>query len=192
MVFNLGGGAYELRSRGCRVYNLDIVRYRPISVLGDVYCLPIKSGSLFAVVSEGVLEHIADPEKALLEMERVVRPGGFIYVSLPFLQPFHSCPDDRQRWTHEGIARLYAGKTIEVVETGVRCGPTSSLLWVFQVWLSTLLSLGLRPLRDVIYVVVSLLTFPLKALDFLFCFNPLSTESASEVYILFRKPGGEA
>lgn len=144
------------------------------------------------MVSEGVLEHIADPEKALLEMERVVRPGGFIYVSLPFLQPFHSCPDDRQRWTHEGIARLYAGKTIEVVETGARCGPTSSLLWVFQVWLSTLLSLGLRPLRDVIYVVVSLLTFPLKALDFLFCFNPLSTESASEVYILFRKPGGEA
>lgn len=187
LVFNLGSGAQEIRGRGFRVYNLDLVRYRPVAVVGDVCRLPIRSGSLFAAVSNVVLEHVDDIGEALSEMERVVRPGGFIYVSLPFLLPFHSCPDDHRRWTHEGARALYKNEELELLAEGVLGGPSSALLWVLQFWLSTLLSLGIRPLRDIIYILVSVLTFPLKWLDLLFWFNPLAKECASVNYVLFRK-----
>ena len=189
LVFNLGSGAQDFGTRGFRVYNLDLVRYRPVAVVGDVCRLPIKTGSLFAAMSHVVLEHVDDLQGALSEMERVIRPGGFIYITVPFLQPFHSCPGDRRRWTHEGAGAIYGNSNLELVEKGVLGGPTSALLWIFQFWLSTLLSFGWRPLRDIIYLVVSFLTFPLKWLDLLFWFNPLANECASVNYVLFRKGG---
>jgi|GEM_PF-3771083 len=97
LIFNLGSGAQDFRVKGFRVYNLDLVRYKPVKVVGDVHHLPIRTGSLFAAMSHVVLEHISDLAGALPEMERVVRPGGFIYITVPFLQPFHSCPEDRMR-----------------------------------------------------------------------------------------------
>lgn len=187
LIFNLGSGAQDFPHKGLRTFNLDLIRYRPVSVIGDVCELPIRSGSLFAVISYVVLEHVSDHEKALQEMERVVRSGGFVYITVPFLQPFHSCPDDHRRWTHEGAQALYKGKNMELLEEGVLGGPTSALLWTFQFWVATLLSFGIRSLRDIIYILVSLLTFPLKWLDVLFWFNPLSRECASVSYVLFRK-----
>ncbi len=188
MVFNLGSGAQDFRAKGLRVYSLDLVRYRPVVVVGDVCQLPIKTESLFAAMSHVVLEHIRDTDAALSEMERVVRPGGFIYITVPFLQPFHSCPDDHRRWTHEGARALYAkNDNLELVDEGVLGGPSSALLWTFQFWVSTLLSFGWKPLRDIIYLIVSVLTFPLKWLDILFWLNPLARECASVSYVLFRK-----
>jgi SAM-dependent methyltransferase len=189
LVFNLGSGAQDFRARGFSVYNLDLVRYRPVAVVGDICCLPIRTGSLFAAMSHVVLEHVDDLGGALSEMERVVRPGGFIYITIPFLQPFHSCPDDQRRWTHEGAGAIYGNSNLELVERGVLGGPSSALLWIFQSWLSTLLSLGIRPLRDILYLAVSAISFPLKWLDILFWFNPLANECASVHYVLFRKKG---
>ncbi|MGC8894363.1 MAG: class I SAM-dependent methyltransferase [candidate division WOR-3 bacterium] len=116
LVFNLGSGAQDLRARDFRVYNLDVVRYRPVAVVGDVCRLPIKTASIFAAMSHVVLEHVKDMNAALSEMERVVKPGGFIYITVPFLQPFHSCPDDHRRWTHEGARALYANERLELVD----------------------------------------------------------------------------
>jgi SAM-dependent methyltransferase len=187
VVFNLGSGAQDFRVKGFKVYNLDLVRYKPVKVVGDVCHLPIKTGSLLAAMSYVVLEHIGDLEGTLSEMERVVRPGGFIYIAIPFLQPFHSCPGDRLRWTHEGAASLYESSSLELVERGVLGGPTSALLWTFQAWVSVLTSMGIKPLRDLIYLAVSAITFPIKWLDILFWFKPLAKECASVHYVLFRK-----
>ncbi|MEO0180103.1 MAG: class I SAM-dependent methyltransferase [candidate division WOR-3 bacterium] len=187
VIFNLGSGAQDFRCKEARVFNLDLARYKPVSVIGDVCELPIRSESLFAVISYVVLEHVKEPEWAVREMERVVKPGGFIYICVPFLQPFHSCPDDHRRWTHEGARAIYKRESLVLLEEGVLGGPTSALLWTFQMWLSTLLSFGIRPLRDIIYIAVSILTFPIKWLDVLFWLNPLARECASVSYVLFQK-----
>jgi len=48
--------------------------------LGDVRTLPFDSGSLDVVLSAHVLEHLADPQAALSEMIRVLRPGGLLLI----------------------------------------------------------------------------------------------------------------
>ncbi len=50
---------------------------------GEAVALPFKSNSLAYVASSHVLEHVANPVKALLEWYRVLRPGGFIYMVVP-------------------------------------------------------------------------------------------------------------
>lgn len=53
---------------------------------GDVEALAHADASLDAVASFEVLEHLPDPHRALLEFARVLRPGGCLVLTLPFLQ----------------------------------------------------------------------------------------------------------
>jgi SAM-dependent methyltransferase len=50
---------------------------------GDAYALPFHANSLDYVASSHVLEHTANPVKAICEWYRVLRPGGIIYLVVP-------------------------------------------------------------------------------------------------------------
>lgn len=52
-------------------------------VQGDVLCLPLRTGSVSAVLISHVLEHIADPETALREILRVCEPGALVVIAVP-------------------------------------------------------------------------------------------------------------
>ena len=62
------------------------------ATVADVRRLPFLDGSFDAVYSMGTIEHFHDPEIALHEMHRVLRPGGRAVVGVPnrwdpFLRP---------------------------------------------------------------------------------------------------------
>ncbi len=50
---------------------------------GDVLRLPIASGSLGGVRTDRVLQHVAEPDDALAEIARVLRPGGIAVLAEP-------------------------------------------------------------------------------------------------------------
>jgi SAM-dependent methyltransferase len=50
---------------------------------GDATALPIADDSADAVLLLDVVEHIAEPERALAEAHRVLRPGGVLILSVP-------------------------------------------------------------------------------------------------------------
>ncbi|MCH6254953.1 class I SAM-dependent methyltransferase [Puniceicoccaceae bacterium K14] len=54
-----------------------------VDYLGDAVSLPFENESLDFVASSHVLEHIANPIKALLEWQRVLKPGGVVYTVIP-------------------------------------------------------------------------------------------------------------
>ena len=62
----------------------DLVEHgRLIPVRGDLTALPLAAGSLDGAVCMEVLEHVEDDRVALREIARVVRPGGFLALSVP-------------------------------------------------------------------------------------------------------------
>jgi demethylmenaquinone methyltransferase/2-methoxy-6-polyprenyl-1,4-benzoquinol methylase len=50
--------------------------------LGDVQDLPYEDGAFDLVMAAHVLEHLADPQRALAEMVRVLKPGGMLLACL--------------------------------------------------------------------------------------------------------------
>lgn len=95
---------------------LALYRTRP-DVFADACRLPFASSSLDAIACFEVLEHVADPESALREIARTLKPGGVACVSMPFLYPVHDAPHDYQRWTEHGWRRSAnaAGLPIEAI-----------------------------------------------------------------------------
>jgi ubiquinone/menaquinone biosynthesis C-methylase UbiE len=88
-VFDAGCGRGFIgdlvRDAGGQYTGMDFVRSRegfPF-VYGEATFLPIRDASFDAVLCIDVFEHIADGLAAAREFRRVLRPGGFVFLSSP-------------------------------------------------------------------------------------------------------------
>lgn len=84
------------------------------TILGDATFLPFADSSFDTVLLLDVLEHLADPERAIREVYRVLKSGGVFVVQTPFLYPLHDEPHDFYRWTHYGLHALISRCGMEV------------------------------------------------------------------------------
>jgi SAM-dependent methyltransferase len=82
-------------------------------VQGDLLQLPFSTASFDGVVLTEVLEHCTHPWNAMHEIFRVLRPGGLLLVTSPFLWPDHRTEDyaDYWRFTEQGWQLLLQGFT---------------------------------------------------------------------------------
>lgn len=71
----------------------------------DIHALGFPDGHFNAVVCWSVLEHVPEPQLAIAEMRRVLKPGGAIWVQVPFLFPYHADPYDYWRVTPPGLRK---------------------------------------------------------------------------------------
>ena len=80
---------------------------RPVSTFlaGSVQELPFADASLDSVFFHHVIEHVPDPVGAIAEIERVMKPGGWLYVGTPnrhrivgYLGSFDASRGDIVRW----------------------------------------------------------------------------------------------
>jgi len=67
---------------------------------GDLTALPFADGEFDLVFSQGVLEHFRDPEPAVREQVRVLRPNGALVVDVP--QKFNVYTQRKHRAMREG------------------------------------------------------------------------------------------
>lgn len=72
------------------------------------------------VIADQVLEHVANPEAACANMLAMLRPGGVLLISTPFLFRIHARPHDFTRWTEMGLMTMLerAGLSGANIETG--------------------------------------------------------------------------
>jgi SAM-dependent methyltransferase len=74
---------------------------------GAVESLPVEDGSFQVVLCTQVLEHAADPARAVSELSRVTAEEGRVLASTHGVQLYHPNPVDYWRWTHAGLERLF-------------------------------------------------------------------------------------
>lgn len=91
-------------------------------VIGDLLNIPLTDGELDGVVLTEVLEHCEDPFKAISEVRRVLKPGGLLFVTSPFIWSWHGREGmyrDYWRFTHQGwelLLKDFADVKIEACE----------------------------------------------------------------------------
>ena len=82
--------------------------YHP-DIIGDIHNLPLPDASVDAIICIAVLEHVEEPLKAMKEVYRVLRPGGFCFIYVPFLYYYHPMKgyyQDFYRFTYDGVKYL--------------------------------------------------------------------------------------
>jgi SAM-dependent methyltransferase len=88
--------------------------------------LTVPDASVDLVLSTQVLEHVRNPHRALQEIARVLRPGGYAFVTTHGVWPFHPHPTDYWRWTQQGFEALFQDVDgLELVELAPHGGTVS-------------------------------------------------------------------
>lgn len=182
-LINLGAG-FRASPPGFRA--IDREAFPGIDVVADLGALPLRGASVDGILCEVVLEHVPDSAAAIRELHRVLRPGGRIYLTLPFLWPYHASPHDYRRWTSSGAARDLDG--FEPLRVGVAGGPTTTLCNVLHEWLAIAFSFNIDLLYRSLYLLLIPVLFPLKLLDSLLSRYRHAEKIAALYYFHGRKP----
>jgi SAM-dependent methyltransferase len=164
------------------VTRYDVTAAGPDAVIGALESMPFAGASFDAVLCNAVLEHVADAEQATRELARVVRPGGHLVVAVPFLQPYHPCPGDYQRYTAEGLAALGRRAGLEVVSVLPVHSLGQTLGWIL--WEHALEKRGILRLSGAWIAAYALTRWSVRT-------DPALRRNANTFQAVFRRPGSD-
>lgn len=170
-------GAGDTTLEGDVTYT-DVAFGKNVDCIADAHDLPFVDQSFDACVACAVLEHVADPQRCVAEIERVLKPGGFVFAETPFMQPVHMGAYDFTRFTFLGHRRLFG--RFDEIRSGIAGGPATSAAHVFRY---LLVSLSGRPVLVKWLRLLGLLaTWPARYLDLLTVKHATAFDAASGFY----------
>jgi ubiquinone/menaquinone biosynthesis C-methylase UbiE len=160
LVLDVGGGLrvvkeknnrYSPENEWIRPY-LSKVHYRildPVDtyhpdIVGDIHNLPMKDESEEAIICIAVLEHVENPIKAFEEMYRVLKPGGYLFVYVPFLYYYHAekgyygdfwrFTEDSLKWLSRDFSQREIMPVRGALETWIRLSPLGRFNSLRPLW----------------------------------------------------------
>lgn len=154
-----------------------------VDKVGTAYQIPADDASFDSAICSAVLEHLEEPEQALRECHRVLKPGGVAIYSIPFIWHLHEEPRDYYRYSKYGLKYLFEKVGFEIVELTALSG-----FWVTfgQLFVYNLYRLNRGPLRwlriiDAVGLSIQALAYGLDKID--------KTEQWTWMYmVIARKP----
>lgn len=99
--------------------DLDNERCRNLGFADDFYdgtVFPYKNESFDSVLCNQVLEHIFFPDSFIVELARVIKPGGRMLITVPFIWDEHEQPNDYARYTTYGLKSILERNGFRVIE----------------------------------------------------------------------------
>ena len=95
-------------SRASNYIGLDLAAnpYSSPDLEWDGRKIPLADAAVDSVLLTEVLEHCPQPDEVLKEISRVLKPGGFLFLTVPFIWPIHTVPHDEYRYTPFALRRL--------------------------------------------------------------------------------------
>jgi SAM-dependent methyltransferase len=122
-ILDIGSGAYPSEKATITLDVMPEITVRGRTARPDVVAdvnehIPLPDNSVDCIIMNNTLEHLHTPERAVDECHRILRQGGVLLVTVPFLVKIHQEPVDFHRYTIYMLQRLlknFSDFTIEPV-----------------------------------------------------------------------------
>lgn len=101
-----------------------------VDVFASADNIPFADDTFHTVLCTNVLEHVSNMEKAFSEISRILKKGGYLIISIPFLYPVHESPYDFYRYTVYGIRHQLEQNGFEI-EREIAWGGVGTLICVY-------------------------------------------------------------
>lgn len=123
-----------------------------VDVIAPAEHLPFADRVFDVILCTEVLEHTLEPVMVMREFARLLKPGGFLLLSVPFIYPLHEAPYDYWRFTSYGLRHLCqkAGFEVIYIHTKGSIGATLMVLYL------NLMIRGLNAISKLLRLVVPL------------------------------------
>jgi SAM-dependent methyltransferase len=178
-VLDAGAGIcpYRTHFNNVRYESADFCQidkdYGHIDHVCDLSHVPVDDEHYDVVLLTQVLEHTPEPLRVLVEMHRLLKPGGVLFCSAPLYYEEHEVPFDFFRYTQFGLSRLlsesgfavqrmdwlegYLGTLSHQLEVAARCLPIRPRHYGNGIrgWLAAALALAMKPLFFALSLVLS-------------------------------------
>ena len=123
-------------SRAERYIGIDLHEniYRSPDLEWDGSAIPLKEKSVDCALATEVFEHCPEPELVMRETLRVLKPGGLLFLTVPFLWPLHCVPYDEYRYTPFSLERHLRKAGFEQIKLTALGGWDRSLAQMIGLW----------------------------------------------------------
>ena len=166
-----------------RFISIDPSTTSHAEIFCDGHDLPFADGTIDAVITQAVLEHVADPVRCVAEIHRVLAPDGLVYSEIPFMQEVHEKGYDFTRFSHLGHRRLY--RAFDELDSGAVAGPGTTLAWAWRYFLASFSRN--RTVSKVLFNIGRATALPIELTDYVFRQRPAALDAASCTYFLGRR-----
>ncbi len=85
-------------------------------IYADATKIPLESNYCDTAILLMVAEHLPEPQKALIEVNRILKKSGVLILSTVQNYPVHDPPYDYQRFTKYGLMNLLANSNFKIIE----------------------------------------------------------------------------
>ncbi|MEU4451376.1 class I SAM-dependent methyltransferase [Nocardioides sp. NPDC023903] len=106
--------------------------YAPLDYVCDITDIPVDDGRFDRVICNQVLEHVPEPEKAIAELYRVLKPGGRIFLSAPLFFAEHQKPYDFFRYTQFSLRKMFEETGFEIARMNWLEGYFGTVAYSYQ------------------------------------------------------------
>lgn len=179
-ILCIGSGGRVLR----HMIALDIAPHENVDVVADAHALPFADECLDAVYVSGVSEHLEKPWVAVEEIYRVLKPGGVVSWTAPFLYYNHGVPGDYFRFTRGGIRVLF--EKFQELELDVNMYQFSSIL--YQINIAITFSIPNFFIRTIVGTLLNYVFWPFRILDRFMIGSKNRFTLAGSLYYVGQKP----
>jgi len=193
-VLDFGSGSQPYRPLLTNCTNYISLEYdtpqNRVNRVADIYydgqLIPADNNSFDGLISTQTLEHVPNPEVIVGEWARVLKDGGMLLITMPFMWPEHELPYDFQRYSSAGLRLLLEKSGFQIIEqrrllSDCRAPAQLLLAWIFDNFL-----VNCRP-KLLLVVLIPLLCTPISILaSILAIISPKNTNTYLDNLVLAR------
>lgn len=125
----LNAGSSTLRY-GANCVNVDIQDKPNVDVICDIHDIPESLGYFDAIICNATLQYCDRPIKVAEEFYRVLKPGGYLFVDAPWIQPFCIETPDKLRFSQDALKSIFSNFEHIEIGSSIRSGSAFAMLGV--------------------------------------------------------------